>query len=79
MQWLNNGESDMKIKELKEYINTFSDNADFTVVIVDPSKKIRHICKAAFYLTDAPAIVIATEKHETISEFEQLSMFGTER
>lgn len=51
----------MKIKDLKEYLNTFEDNEEISIVVVDIEKRIVHKNKMATFLSDTPALILEAD------------------
>ena len=58
----------MNIKVLKEYLNTFEESEEFSVVIVDTKKRIVHKNKMASFITDTPALILEVEGTEPLDE-----------
>lgn len=58
----------LTIKELKEYLGTFDENENFSVVVINPKKRIVHKNIKSFLLSSAPAIFIETEESEPLEE-----------
>jgi hypothetical protein len=58
----------LTIKELKEYLRTFDENENFSVVVINPKKRIVHKSKNKFLLSDTPAMFIETEESEPFEE-----------
>jgi hypothetical protein len=58
----------MKIKDLKEYINTFEESEEMSIVVLDTEKRIVHKNKMAQFLSDAPALILEVEGIEPMDE-----------
>lgn len=70
----------MKVKDLKEYLNTFDENGAFAVVVVDTKKRIVHKQKAFNFISDMAALILEVDGTEPMDNvFERVSEDGSSK
>jgi hypothetical protein len=52
------------VKDLKEWLSSFDENEDLSIVVVDTKKRIVYENKNVMFITDKPAIFIEVGKAE---------------
>ena len=62
----------MKNKELKEYLNTFADNADVSIILANPQKRKRYESVDVLFVTDLKQPVFCIEVGEEIDMDEEM-------
>jgi hypothetical protein len=58
----------MKIKGLKEYINTFDKDKEIAIIVADTQKRIAHKVKMAYFVAEEPAIILEVDGTEPLDE-----------